>query len=773
MKIWQLRILGLFTLFILLTPQTIFGQWNGSNGSPTTSTTYTINRSGKVGIGLNSSTGIVPLSQLHVIGEDNSYDATTNKYYGALRIGSSANSGNLFLDENEIDSNSSYGLNLNNNSPQKVVLANGGGNVGIGVPSPLERLHIDGAIRGNQTGGAVRINTDYGYLDIGPKTTGWTHFATSSSNKFYFSTEMRVNSGLIGSYDEDLNLRTEGITRMTISNTDGNVGIGVVSPLEKLHIDGAIRGNQTGGALRINTEHGFLDIGPQNSGWTHFMTSSSKFYFDREIWVNSGRIGSLDEDLQLRTGDTTRMTISNTTGDVSWGNGNGMLSTDNGASLKLGGSGTPYIDLINDNTGNYDLRLELQNDSTLRILRENMGTSKLLIEGVLEAKKGVELDAYRMKSIIEGHDSNNYLSIFNANDTLAKGLFYSPQGRLIIGTTDPCGRNAEGYDLNVKGAAKIDSLVAGALTIDGIVNYKEKLLFDNEYEMKTVLDGHDNATYFQISRADKAMYFTEKGQLIIGTTDPCGRSAEEHALSVKGTAKMDSAISHLPNFTIISDQRLKKNINLLEDNSLDKFNLVKLYEYEYKKNIKGRRLGIMAQEMKEILPSTVGTFKGENGEKYYNFNPSDLHFLHMKATQELSKKVEDQEVEIESLKEENENLNERLSNMEKQMNDIYQLLAQKEQANPVNSLNANLMLGQNIPNPSTDETIIPFNIPQNVNNVILTITDIQGNTVLEQKVQASDNGHLKINTYSFAKGTYVYFLTVNGQMSNTRKMIIE
>ena len=37
------------------------------------------------------------------------------------------------------------------------------------------------------------------------------------------------------------------------------------------------------GALRVNTANGFVDIGSQNSGYTHFITDRNTFYFNREL----------------------------------------------------------------------------------------------------------------------------------------------------------------------------------------------------------------------------------------------------------------------------------------------------------------------------------------------------------------------------------------------------------------------------------------------------------------------------------------------------------
>lgn len=106
------------------------GTWADIHLQTNAQTKLFVQSDGKVGIGTTS-----PGANLHIAGAENS--GTT----ASLKISSGAQ--NMLLDGNEIDGVDN-GLFLNNNTDQHVILASGGGRVGIGTTTPTERLEVNG-----------------------------------------------------------------------------------------------------------------------------------------------------------------------------------------------------------------------------------------------------------------------------------------------------------------------------------------------------------------------------------------------------------------------------------------------------------------------------------------------------------------------------------------------------------------------------------------------------------------------------------------------------
>ena len=83
------------------------------------------------------------------------------------------------------------------------------------------------------------FTTDYGYIKLGPASPFAAHIY--SQQKFIFNKDIRTLTGKFGSHTTDLYLKTKNITRIFVDKDNGNVGIGTITPDEKLHIAGNMR----------------------------------------------------------------------------------------------------------------------------------------------------------------------------------------------------------------------------------------------------------------------------------------------------------------------------------------------------------------------------------------------------------------------------------------------------------------------------------------------------------------------------------------------------
>ncbi|GAA4277399.1 hypothetical protein [Aquimarina mytili] len=111
------------------------------------------------------------------------------------------------------------------------------GNIGIGTAAPEEKLHINGSIRGNASGGALKIKSAHGYIDVGAQNASWAHIYTDRP-KIIFNKDVHTVTNGFSSYNNDLILKTKGTERLRIQDENGNVGIGTNGPKAKLHING-------------------------------------------------------------------------------------------------------------------------------------------------------------------------------------------------------------------------------------------------------------------------------------------------------------------------------------------------------------------------------------------------------------------------------------------------------------------------------------------------------------------------------------------------------
>lgn len=156
------------------------------------------------------------------------------------------------------------------------------GSVNDGSGSGLDADLLDGlhaTASGNRWGvvptvgssGVLEAGKYIDFHDSDSHTGDYNYRISSSPGRLYLSGDLEVDGGDI--YINDTNTRI----------TEGG-----------------------GNSIRLQTNSGYVDVGPQNSSHAHFTTDRSSFYFSKEVQVNTGVIRSYDEDLNLnRAGSST------------------------------------------------------------------------------------------------------------------------------------------------------------------------------------------------------------------------------------------------------------------------------------------------------------------------------------------------------------------------------------------------------------------------------------------------------------------------------------
>lgn len=304
------------------------------------------------------------------------------------------------------------------------------GNLGIGYNNPLEKLHINGSVRGNLTSGALRVKTDYGSLDIGALNDTGTHIYTDLA-RFYFNKQIQLITGELTSYSStNLSLQTNSITRITVLNSSGNVGIGTTTPQANLDIRGAnkpigVSATQTGN-LRIATSDamginigGSLVLGGKYQTANEAIIAYGTIHGKKETAVSGNNYGYLafeTADNSVAPYSRERMRIN--------GIGNVGIGTSDPKN-KLDVIGKSVFGSNAMNRGSYNNGLSIQNNTgevTSLFLWENgVGSAHL---GFKENNNTL----YLVNSTTDGSISNSSSIALKTN------------GNVGIGNTDPANK---------------------------------------------------------------------------------------------------------------------------------------------------------------------------------------------------------------------------------------------------------------------------------------------------------------------------------------------
>ena len=507
------------------------------------------------------------------------------------------------------------------------ILANG--NVGIGTDLPTAKLQVNGDISGTKLSLNDGLsNTIVGYQALEANTTGANNTA-NGYQALFSNTTGRWNTaiGFEALYKTTGNGNTAiGFEALYNTTIDGNTAIGYQALFTNtIGWDNTAIGYQ---ALYKNTGYGNTGYGNTAIG-SYSLNSNT-------TGANNTAIGSFSLYMNTTGANNTvngnQALFNNTTGSNNTAIGyqaGKVNSYDKDNTICIGADssvtesnmcciGNPSLPMsVGIGTSSPDKKLHISgdggSDAAIKITSTNSSG-----DGYMYLQRNTNGAAYVL-------NTGSYPLILATNDSngsSANQLYLKEDGNVGIDTPSPS------YKLDVNGEVHVKTVININAGSDGLyLNYDQ------------IRRSGTGILYIQYgdSRGHTCMNETS-GNVGIGTRSP------SYKLHVNGTFFASTSIETDGDITAFaaSDKRLKNNITPIQ-NPLEKLKKINGYTFDWieKKDIhsnKGNDIGVIAQEIEEVLPEITTT--RDNGYKAVRYE---------KLTPFLISCIKDQQTQIQSL----------------------------------------------------------------------------------------------------------------------------
>ncbi len=171
--------------------------------------------------------------------------------------------------------------------------------------------------------------------------------------------------------------------------------------------------------------------------------------------------------------------------------------------------------------------------------------------------------------------------------------------------------------------------------------------------------------------------------------------------------------------------------------------------------------GFIAQEVEATAKKISYDFSGvdapKNSNDFYGLRYADFVPPLVKAVQELSKQIDSLQNQINQLKS---------STLNSSSTGYSPTIATKSI-----TLSSAAIL-QNVPNPFTNNTTIQYSLPSGYSNAMIVIMDKSGKTLKTVSLNGSNSGNINVETSTLSAGAYQYSLIVDGRLAGTKQMLL-
>lgn len=492
------------------------------------------------------------------------------------------------------------------------------------------------------------------------------------------------------------------LTEAMVIATNGNVGIGTTAPSAKLEILGSIgvndpimlvgtTGNSDANSLQLKNGSGNINLfvagGSGNfmpntaQGDVGIRTSIGKKFFIGDSAASKVVIDSVGNvgigtaipsaALSLHIPNSANPLMSFTRGDVT----NAVWNIQESQSI-LGLNGSGAFSLYNAGTAAYDIGMRGATSGSAQFMLQgssgNVGigttapSEKLGINGklnLLSDGTGVtENSSFNFEVTQDEVNTNKSALYIYGKDFSYERIFFGKSGKPV-------------YSLNFANVSILESVPPfrtsdnmnyGVDDSHGIRRSNDNVQFVSSSPTGGHFQWFTKNTYSNYGGSTERMRLDVNGNLGIGTTTP------GYKLQVGIAA--DGSEARANAWNTLSDERLKKDFELIPD-SLEKLLSLNGYYYYWNRGTDhSKKLGLKAQEVEEVFPEVVS--KGRDGylsvsynhlvgavisaiKEFFNKWTADSEAIHKELALKANKE------ELIKLREENAKLKDRLDKIEK------------------------------------------------------------------------------------------------------------
>ena len=212
--------------------------------------------------------------------------------------------------------------------------------------------------------------------------------------------------------------------------------------------------------------------------------------------------------------------------------------------------------------------------------------------------------------------------------------------------------------------------------------------------------------------------------------------------NITNISRTGQTLENLMKINVLSYNYKKRELPEAERDTIQEASL-RAFNEKSEADAKERHFGVSAQELQDLFPELVK--EGQDG--YLRVNYVELVTILIQAIQELKG-------EVEELRNPSGDGSKRAA-------------ATSVSEHPLNGNK----LYQNTPNPFKEQTIIRFCLADGVNDASICIFDMTGKTIKKLPISRGMES-VSIGGYELGDGLFLYSLVVNGQVIDTKRMII-